>query len=51
MSGADGIIYESHEIPDKAYSDGQQTLDFTQSARLILWIRESFAMRKGFELL
>jgi 3-deoxy-7-phosphoheptulonate synthase len=51
MSGADGIIYESHEIPDKAYSDGQQTLDFAQSARLIQWIRESFAMRKGFELL
>jgi 3-deoxy-7-phosphoheptulonate synthase len=51
MSGADGIIYESHEIPDKAYSDGQQTLDFAQSARLIHWIRESFAMRKGFELL
>jgi 3-deoxy-7-phosphoheptulonate synthase len=39
MSGADGIIYESHEIPDKAYSDGQQTLDFAQSARLIHWIR------------
>lgn len=51
MSGADGIIYESHEIPEKAYSDGQQTLDFTQSTRLIHWIRETFAMRKGFELL
>lgn len=51
MSGADGIIYESHEVPDKAYSDGQQTLDFAQSARLTTWIRESFAMRKGFELL
>ena len=51
MSGADGIIYESHEIPDKAYSDGQQTLDFAQSARLIHWIRESFGMRKTFDLL
>lgn len=51
MSGADGIIYESHEIPEKAYSDGQQTLDFAQSARLAAWIRESFAMRRGFELL
>lgn len=51
MSGADGIIYESHEVPDKAYSDGQQTLDFAQSARLAAWIRESFAMRRGFELL
>ena len=51
MSGADGIIYESHEIPEKAYSDGQQTLDFAQSARLANWIRESFAMRKTFDLL
>lgn len=51
MSGADGIIYESHEVPEKAYSDGQQTLDFAQSARLASWIRQSFAMRKTFELL
>lgn len=51
MSGADGIIYETHEIPEKAYSDGQQTLDFDQSARLAGWIRETFAMRKRFELL
>jgi len=51
MSGADGIMYESHEIPDKAYSDGQQTLDFAQSARLADWIRQSFAMRKTFDLL
>ena len=51
MSGADGIMYESHEIPDKAYSDGQQTLDFAQSARLAAWIRECFAMRKTFDLL
>ncbi len=51
MSGADGVMYESHEVPDKAYSDGQQTLDFAQSARLAAWIRQSFAMRKTFELL
>lgn len=51
MAGADGIIYESHEVPEKAYSDGQQTLDFAQSARLAAWIREIFAKRKTFELL
>ena len=51
MAGADGIIYETHEIPEKAYSDGQQTLDFAQSSRLAQWIRETFAMRKSFELL
>jgi len=51
MAGADGIIYETHEVPEKAYSDGQQTLDFAQSSRLAQWIRETFAMRKSFELL
>ena len=51
MSGADGIIYETHEIPEKAYSDGQQTLDFAQSALLADWIRKTFALRKTFTLL
>lgn len=51
MAGADGIIYESHENPDKAYSDGQQTLNFAQSALLADQIRKIFAMRKTFDLL
>ena len=28
MAGADGVIYETHSNPYKAFSDGQQTLDF-----------------------
>lgn len=51
MAGADGIIYETHEVPERAYSDGQQTLDFSQSALLADWIRKTFAMRKTFDLL
>ena len=51
MSGADGIIYETHEIPEKAYSDGQQTLDFDQSALLAEQIKQTFALRKTFALL
>ncbi len=51
MAGADGIIYESHENPDKAYSDGQQTLNFAQSSLLAEQIRKIFAMRKTFDLL
>lgn len=51
MSGADGIIYETHENPDKAYSDGQQTLNFNQSALLADQIRKTFALRKTFDLL
>ena len=51
MAGADGIIYETHELPEKAYSDGQQTLDFDQSALLVDQIRKTFALRKTFSLL
>ncbi|EPR69938.1 bifunctional 3-deoxy-7-phosphoheptulonate synthase/chorismate mutase [Cyclobacterium qasimii] len=50
MAGADGIIYESHEHPDQAYSDGQQTLNFTQSSELIGYIRKIFEVRKTFDL-
>lgn len=35
MAGADGIIYEVHEVPEKAFSDGAQTLDFQQSEKLV----------------
>lgn len=51
MSGADGIIYETHQNPEKAYSDGQQTLNFAQSTLLADQIRQTFALRKTFSLL
>jgi 3-deoxy-7-phosphoheptulonate synthase len=35
VSGADGIIYEVHEKPEEALSDGQQTLNFIESEKLI----------------
>jgi 3-deoxy-7-phosphoheptulonate synthase len=35
IAGADGIIYETHQKPEEAASDGQQTLDFIESERLI----------------
>ena len=34
MAGADGVIVEVHETPEKAASDGQQTLDFEEAGRL-----------------
>ncbi len=40
IAGADGIIFEVHEVPDKAFSDGQQTLSFDASSRLISKIRK-----------
>jgi 3-deoxy-7-phosphoheptulonate synthase len=40
IAGADGIIYETHQEPEKAASDGQQTLDFDESARLIAKLKK-----------
>ncbi|MEM7552126.1 MAG: bifunctional 3-deoxy-7-phosphoheptulonate synthase/chorismate mutase [Bacteroidota bacterium] len=48
MAGADGVIYETHPIPDKAYSDAQQTIDFNDSSELIRKIRATFKLREGF---
>jgi 3-deoxy-7-phosphoheptulonate synthase len=48
MAGADGIIYETHEKPEEAASDGQQTLDFEESARLISRMNKSFALKQSF---
>lgn len=38
-AGADGVIYEVHPSPEEALSDGQQTLNFQESAALINKIR------------
>jgi 3-deoxy-7-phosphoheptulonate synthase len=48
MAGADGIIYETHQKPEEAYSDGQQTLNFAESARLNDRIRKVVALRESF---
>ena len=45
VAGADGIIYETHEIPEKAASDGQQTLNFAESAQLIRKLNSLSAIR------
>ena len=39
VAGADGVIFEIHDKPEKAFSDGQQTLDYEESARLIRKMR------------
>ncbi|TPE43155.1 bifunctional 3-deoxy-7-phosphoheptulonate synthase/chorismate mutase [Pontibacter mangrovi] len=48
MAGADGVIYETHYTPEKAFSDGQQTLNFQESARLIERMRKAYALRESF---
>lgn len=48
MAGADGIIYETHQKPEEAFSDGQQTLDFTESTRLIQKLKKAFKLRESW---
>ena len=46
MAGADGVLIEIHECPPKAFSDGDQTLDFYQARRTIQRLRETMALRQ-----
>ncbi|WP_276372371.1 bifunctional 3-deoxy-7-phosphoheptulonate synthase/chorismate mutase [Chryseolinea sp. H1M3-3] len=48
MAGADGIIYETHQKPEEAASDGQQTLNFEESEALIRKLRKTFDLRISF---
>jgi len=48
MAGADGIIYETHQKPEEAASDGQQTLNFEESEELINKLRKTFELRMSF---
>jgi len=48
MAGADAVIYETHSNPFKAFSDGQQTLDFKESEKLIRKMRASYELLKSF---
>ncbi len=48
MAGADGIIYETHQKPEEAFSDGQQTLDFTESTKLIQKLNKTFELRESW---
>ena len=45
MAGADGIIFETHEVPEEALSDGQQTLDFRESENLIRKMKKAYELR------
>jgi 3-deoxy-7-phosphoheptulonate synthase len=48
MAGADGVIYETHQEPEKAASDGQQTLDFEESVNLIQRLKKTSALLQTF---
>ncbi|MCP2045006.1 bifunctional 3-deoxy-7-phosphoheptulonate synthase/chorismate mutase [Pontibacter sp. HSC-36F09] len=48
MAGADGVIYETHQKPEEAFSDGQQTVNFQESERLIKRMRQAYELRESF---
>ncbi len=45
MAGADGILLEVHENPEKAFSDGQQTLHFKEAERLYKSLKQTNELR------
>ena len=44
FAGADGVIYEVHEKPEEALSDGQQTLNFMESESFVQKVNAIKAM-------
>ncbi len=48
MAGADGVIMEVHATPEKAFSDGQQTLNFQEAGSLYSKMRKTFELRESF---
>ncbi|MDB5263410.1 MAG: 3-deoxy-7-phosphoheptulonate synthase, partial [Adhaeribacter sp.] len=50
MAGADGIIYETHEKPEEAASDGAQTLNFSESERMLKKLRATYELRQQLGL-
>jgi 3-deoxy-7-phosphoheptulonate synthase len=47
-AGADGILMEIHQEPEKAASDGAQTLNFEEASRLIQRCRSLFDLRSSW---
>ncbi len=48
IAGADAVIAEVHECPEKAFSDGQQTLSYAEGKGLYNKLRKTFALRESF---
>jgi 3-deoxy-7-phosphoheptulonate synthase len=46
-AGADGLIVEVHPDPDKAWSDGEQSLDFGNFDEMITSLEPYVAVRRG----
>lgn len=51
MAGADGLIMEIHKQPERAMSDGQQSLSFSEARQCIRKVRETVNFRKDLSKL
>jgi 3-deoxy-7-phosphoheptulonate synthase len=45
MAGADGLLMEIHPIPERALSDGDQSLNLSEARRAVQKIRETVKLR------
>ncbi len=48
LAGADAVIFEVHDVPEEAYSDGQQTLSYKESENLVQKLRATLNLRQNF---
>jgi len=48
IAGADGVIVEIHRKPEEAFSDGQQTLDYSESEKLFKKINGTLELKNKF---
>lgn len=51
MAGADGVIFEVHQTPEKAFSDGQQTLSYTQATKLYKKLNRTYKLREELKMM
>ncbi|SDC44847.1 3-deoxy-7-phosphoheptulonate synthase [Williamwhitmania taraxaci] len=50
MAGADGVIVEIHREPEKAYSDGIQSLCYSEAEQLFDRLRQTVSLKSTFGL-
>jgi 3-deoxy-7-phosphoheptulonate synthase len=48
MAGADGLLFEIHQSPEKAFSDGAQTLNFEETTELLQQVKQTLQLRQSF---
>ena len=49
MAGADGLLMEIHDTPERAISDGDQSLNLSEAERAVFRIRETVKLRDALK--